>query len=95
MPNGLILDPMGTLSIGFQLTQWGDVTVRWCGSGGAGIELQSCAGGAGSAPWCGVTSGRRRWVQGGGGPPGRRRGVEGAPQHPVNLASSENPLGTI
>jgi len=73
---------METLAIGFQLTQWGDVTVRWCGSGGAGIELQSCAGGAGSAPWCGVTSGRRRWVQGGRGAPRPAARGQGWPPEP-------------
>jgi len=83
------------VSIGFQLTQWGDVTVRWCGSGGAGIELQSCAGGTGSAPWQAGTGGGRRWVQGVGDPPGQRRGVEGDPENPVNLNPNENPLGII
>ena len=86
---------METLAIGFQLTQWGDVTVRWCGSGGAGIELQGCAGGTVPAPWWAGNGGGRRWVQGGGGPPGRRRGVEGDPENPVNPNSNENPLGTI
>ena len=86
---------METLAIGFQLTQWGDVTVRWCGSGGAGIELQGCAGGMVSAPWGTGYDSVRSLRQGVGEPPGRRRGVEGDPENPVNPNSNENPLGTI